>query len=274
MIKRAAAFAALFLFATATMTWGQDVTLTSRDGSVTVTGDLLGFDGQFYRVRTEFGELTVDGSGVLCEGPGCPNLQAYVAELDISGAPEIGQLLLPALIQAFAAQEGLRVEREDESERRFLLELVSKEDDHPVARFYVHLNSSGEGFADLLANQTDIVLSTREITPDERMLARNAGLGDLAARGRARVLALDSLVAIVSNQNPVNDISMAELSDIYSGKVTNWKTLGPQNAPITPHLRDLQSGVGEFALRKLRLEGPDQLAKEALFHTRGIDLAT
>lgn len=274
MIKRAAAFAALFLFATTTMTLGQDVTLTSRDGSVTVTGDLLGFDGQFYRVRTEFGELTVDGSGVLCEGPGCPNLQAYVAELDISGAPEIGQLLLPALIQAFAAQEGLRVEREDESERRFLLELVSKKDNHPVARFYIHLNSSGEGFADLLANQTDIVLSTREITPDERMLARNAGLGDLAAQGRARVLALDSLVAIVSNQNPVNNISMTDLSEIYSGKVTNWKTLGPQNAPITPYLRSLQSGVGQFTLRKLRLEGPDRLSEETLFSPRGIGLAT
>ncbi len=274
MIKRAAAYAALFLIATTAMAWGQDVTLKSRDGSVTVTGDLLGFDGQFYRVRTEFGELTVDGSGVLCEGPGCPNLQAYVAELDISGAPEIGQLLLPALIQAFAAQEGLRVEREDQSERRFLLTLVSKRDDQPVARFYVHLNSSGEGFADLLANQTDIVLSTREISPNERKLARDAGLGDLAARGRARVIALDALVAIVSNQNPVNDISMSDLLEVYSGKVTNWKTLGPQSAPISPYLRDLETGSGQFALRKLRVESGDQLAEDTRFESDGVDLST
>ena len=42
----------------------QDVTLTSRDGGVEISGDLLGFDGEFYRLETIYGELTVDGSRV------------------------------------------------------------------------------------------------------------------------------------------------------------------------------------------------------------------
>jgi len=33
--------------------YAQDVSLTSRDGSVSVSGDFLGFDGEFYRVDTE-----------------------------------------------------------------------------------------------------------------------------------------------------------------------------------------------------------------------------
>ena len=102
MAKCAAVFAALFFFGTALPVLSQDVTLTSRDKSVEVSGDLLGYDGEFYRVETEYGELTVDGSGVDCAGPGCPNLTSFVAELDISGAPEIGRLLLPALIEALA----------------------------------------------------------------------------------------------------------------------------------------------------------------------------
>ena len=69
-LKRAAVFAALFLF-TAASAIAQDVTLTSRDGKVEISGTLLGFDGEFYRLQSEYGELTVDGSGVSCEGPGC-----------------------------------------------------------------------------------------------------------------------------------------------------------------------------------------------------------
>ncbi|MEQ9053409.1 MAG: cell envelope biogenesis protein OmpA, partial [Roseovarius confluentis] len=88
---RAAAYAALFLFAGAFPVSAQDVTLTSRDGNVEITGNLLGFDGEFYRVDTVYGELTVDGSGVDCAGPGCPNLDTYVAQVVFSGAPTIGR---------------------------------------------------------------------------------------------------------------------------------------------------------------------------------------
>lgn len=274
IVLRAAIFAALFIFGLSQAVSAQDVTLTSRDGGVEVSGNLLGFDGQFYRVETEFGELTIDGSGVLCEGPGCPNLKAYVAEVDFAGAPEIGQLLLPALVQSFAASSGLRVERKDESVRGYMLQLVRKDDNEAVARFFVRLNSSREGFADLLADETDIVMSTREISQEERKLARDAGMGDLTARGRARVLALDALVAIVSTQNPVNEMSMAQISDVYSGEVTNWKTLGPQNAPIVPYLRDLETGSGEVAVQRLFLNGDLGLSQNVRFLADNIDLAT
>ena len=77
----AAILAALFVCVTAQTGAAQDVTLTSRDGAVEISGNLLGFDGEFYRVDTIYGELTVDGSGVLCEGPGCPDLTNFVAEV-------------------------------------------------------------------------------------------------------------------------------------------------------------------------------------------------
>ena len=81
---RAAICAALSLWGLALS--AQDVTLTSPDGQVELSGTLLGFDGEFYRIETVYGELTVDGSGVLCDGPACPNLQDYVAEVAISGS--------------------------------------------------------------------------------------------------------------------------------------------------------------------------------------------
>src|SRR6056297_3777599 len=101
---RAALWAALFLGVTCAAAGADDITLTSRDGAIEVSGTLLGFDGDFYRVQTQYGELTVDGSGVICEGPGCPSLTNFVAELSISGSSTMGQVLLPALIEGFALQ--------------------------------------------------------------------------------------------------------------------------------------------------------------------------
>ena len=65
-LLRAAFCAALSFVALTGESRAEDVTLTSRDGTVTVSGTLLGYDGEFYRVETRFGVLTVDGSGVSC----------------------------------------------------------------------------------------------------------------------------------------------------------------------------------------------------------------
>ena len=105
LMRCAAIFAALFFALWPPIAWAQDVTLRSRDGGVELSGNLLGFDGDFYRIQTQYGELTVDGSGVLCEGVGCPSLTDFVAQLSISGSATIGSVLLPALIEAFALRD-------------------------------------------------------------------------------------------------------------------------------------------------------------------------
>ena len=105
---RAAVSAALFLFGSVQASLAQDITLTSRDGKVEIEGTLLGFDGEFYRVETKYGELTVDGSGVFCEGPACPSLVDFVAELAFSGSASMAEVLVPALIEGFALRNRLR----------------------------------------------------------------------------------------------------------------------------------------------------------------------
>jgi phosphate transport system substrate-binding protein len=64
----------------------QDVALIAREGGIVLTGSLQGYDGEFYRIETSYGMLTVDGQGVICEGPACPDLEAPRAEITIVGA--------------------------------------------------------------------------------------------------------------------------------------------------------------------------------------------
>ena len=269
----AAVFAALFLFLSAATAMAQDVTLTSPDGQVEITGTLLGFDGQFYRVDTRFGELTVDGSGVSCDGPGCPNLADYVAEVVFSGSSTMADVLMPALVEGFARFRGLSAQREAMDETHFRIVLKTTDTDSTLGRFIFRATNTDEGFADLLANEADIVMALREIRPDERQRAHDAGMGDLTERNRSRVLALDAMVPVVAPDNPVTRISTPQLAAVFSGQITNWADLGGPDAPIDLHLPADGSGLSQAA--EDRLLRPANLSFDAniIRHDRSGDLA-
>ncbi len=270
---RAAVFAALFLLVQTIALVAQDITLTSRDGSVEITGTFLGFDGDFYRLDTVYGELTVDSSGVLCEGPACPNLIDYVAELRFSGAGTMGEVLLPALVEGFALRSGHSARRINGEAGYFTYELTNRNEDRLAGRFHFRLTTTDEGFADLMANEADIVMSLREVRAEEARLARAAGMGDLGASGRGRVVALDALVPLVSPDNPVSQIATPDLARVFAGKIANWSVLGGPDAPISLHLRDRKTGLGQAVMDRLLKPISADLGAEAVEHENGPELA-
>ena len=260
---RAAVFAALCLAAGEAE--AQDVTLRSRDGGIELNGTMLGFDGDFYRVSTRYGELTVDSSGVLCEGPGCPSLTDYVAELRISGAAAMGEVLLPALIEGFALRSGLvatRAATEGPDQLTYMLQDPAQ--DRRVGKFTLRLSDTDEGFADLLADEADLVMALREVRPAEVQRAREAGLGDLSAPARSRVLALDGLLPAVAPGSPLTSLALADLARILAGDLVNWQDLGGPDAPIVLHLTRRDSGTVQ-ALED-RLLAPTGLQLAQAYH--------
>lgn len=270
---RAAIFAALFLMVGALGAVAQDVTLRSRDGTIEIVGTLLGFDGEFYRVETEFGELTVDGSGVNCAGLGCPSLIDFVAEISISGSATIGRVLLPALIEGFALRNNLTAEREVKGTDEARFTYVLTDDGKPVGRFHFHVSNTDEGFADLLADEADIVMAMREIRPDEVRQAREAGLGDMTDARRSRVIALDAMVPIVEAGNPVTALSITDLVRVLTGKIDNWSAFGGPDAPITVHLRGAQSGLSQAMEDRLLRPARAELGASVLRHASNQALA-
>jgi len=268
---RAAVGAALFLFGSASTLTAQDVTLSSLDGAVEINGDLLGFDGQFYRVDTQFGELTVDGSGVTCDGPGCPNLQDFVAELTLSGASSIAEVLLPALIEGFALRNGFQTRRNSLPDGNFEY-LLLRGDSTLAARLTFLISNTDEGFADLLADEADVVMALREIRPEERQRARDAGMGDMTGASRSRVLALDAMVPVVAPGNPVNSISLPQLAQVFAGNITNWQELGGPDAPIAVHLPVAGSGLAQAVEDRLLAPAKLPLSEDLRRHDRSSGL--
>ncbi len=213
----------------------QDVTLTSRDKSIEISGDLLGFDGDFYRVDTVYGELTVDSTGVLCEGPACPNLESYIAQLTFSGSRVIGRVLLPALIEGYARHAGLiAVREEDEADKGTIWYwLQSTQGTETAGLFNIRLTSSDEGFADILSNNADIAMSLREASDDETAQAKEIGYGILT-KGRQQVfIGHDALVLSAPQTSALDEIKVDQLSEVLLGEITGWDDLGTNDdAPI------------------------------------------
>ncbi len=269
---RAAIFAALFLLVPLCPAVAQDVTLTSQDGTIELSGTLLGFDGEYYRVDTIYGELTLDSSGVTCDGPGCPDLTAFVAEVAISGTAAAGQVLMPALIEAFALQAGLSATRQVRDDAHFTYVLQDAED-RPVARFGFRTTTTDEGFADLLAGEAGIVLAAREVRAEEVRRAQGAGLGRLDAPGRSEVLALDALVPVVSPGLFVREVSLSDLAGLLSGRLPDWSALGGEEAAVSVHAQGPQAGLQQALEDRVLTPSGADLSAGAIRHDSNAALA-
>ncbi|NBE07423.1 OmpA family protein [Paragemmobacter ruber] len=193
--------------------WAQDVTLTARDGGLALTGTLQGWDGEFYRIETEYGALTVDGQGVICDGPGCPDLTAPRIPVRIVGEGDPGRALLPPLVAAFARARGL--DHVVDGDATILTDPTTGQ---VLAEFSFQPMDQDSARAALMAGRAELILSAGT-EPD---------LG-------SRTLALDALVPIIAADNPVAQLSSADLARALSGEVQNWSEIGGPDMPLVLH---------------------------------------
>lgn len=225
----------------------QDVELRSLDGSVELEGNLISYDGAFYRLDTVYGPLTVSAEGVSCAGPGCPDLATFVAEARVAGAATVAEGLLPELLEAFAESRGMAMGIEDG-----LTYVLRRADGSSAARFTVAPGSTDDGFQALLNGDADIALALREPSVAEIAASEAANPDDPPLDDRVRVLALDALVPVVSRENPVNALSLSDVARLFSGDMTNWQDLGGPDAPIALHMLAPGFGLSQaFAARVL-----------------------
>ena len=243
----------------------QDVTLSSRDGGIEVSGTLIGFDGEFYRIRSEYGDLTLDGTGVICDGPGCPDLSAYVARVGFSGSDLMGQRLMPLLLDAFSKDAGYDLLTKPDDEAMLFVFSEPKSGD-VVAEFRISSVTNSEGFAHLVAGTADIAMSTRAALPNETALVVEAGLGNLESPQQSKVIALDAIVPIVSGRNPLRQISIEQLSALFRGDVAHWSDLNGVDAPVYAHIHRGDVAAYLNFLEGVLLPGGHTYGPNTIFH--------
>jgi phosphate transport system substrate-binding protein len=110
---------------------------------------------------------------------------------------------------------------------------------------------SGTGFAALINGTTDICQASRPIKEAEQeQLQQKFG-----ARAEEIVVARDGLAVYVNADNPVEALTLAQVKDLYQGRVTNWKQVGGPDRPVILYGRENSSGTYAYFKEHVLEEG-------------------
>lgn len=257
-----------------------EATLKLHDGS-RQKGMVLEVAPGRYDVVTQYGPITYPRSIIadICPADGCPE-DAVVAEapaveapqevaeavaedvaeavveadvvasiapttLRLQGSNTVGAQLAPALLEAWVAKEGASMGAwvlGNENERS-----VEVEGELPggVSEITLAAHGSSTGFRAMLAGEADIAMASRRIKDAERNDLQAAGYADPLAEGvdGEVVVGLDGVAVIVHPDNPIRELSIEQVRDIFVGAVTNWSQIGGPDLPIVVHTRDGKSGT-------------------------------
>jgi phosphate transport system substrate-binding protein len=112
---------------------------------------------------------------------------------------------------------------------------------HPKVSIGVSGPGSGAGIAALINGTTDICQASRTIKQAEIDEARANDIEPYELQ-----VATDALSVVVNPANPVSELTIAQLSAIFTGKITNWNEVGGNNATIVVLSRDTNSGTHVF----------------------------
>ncbi|MEI9961675.1 MAG: phosphate ABC transporter substrate-binding protein [Limisphaerales bacterium] len=123
---------------------------------------------------------------------------------------------------------------------------------HADVKIQVSGGGSGVGFAALQNQTTDLCNASRKAKAAEIANCVKA----FGKRPTEYKVALDGLSVYVSADNPLKELTVAQISDIFTGKVKNWKEIGGLDAPITVYSRENSSGTYEF-FKEHVLKGQD-----------------
>lgn len=117
---------------------------------------------------------------------------------------------------------------------------------HPEVRISVGGGGSGTGIAALINGTVDIANASRAIKPEEVEAARRNNI-----EPQEFVVARDAIAVIVHPENPVEQLTLQQISDIYSGKITNWRQVGGEDWPIVRLSRETNSGTHVYFLEEV-----------------------
>ena len=124
---------------------------------------------------------------------------------------------------------------------------------HPEIRISVTGGGSGTGIASLINGTVDLANASRRIKEEEVEEAKSNGIEPVE-----HIIARDAIAVIVNPENPVSQLTLKQISDIYSGKYSNWTEVGGEDRPIVRLSRETNSGTHVYFLETvLRLGKSD-----------------
>lgn len=117
---------------------------------------------------------------------------------------------------------------------------------HRDVRISVTGGGSGTGIAAMINGTVSIANASREMKPEEISAAKANGISPVEI-----TVAHDAIAVVVSPSNPVERLTMRQISDMYTGAIRNWKEVGGENRPIVLLSRESNSGTYVYFLENV-----------------------
>ena len=121
---------------------------------------------------------------------------------------------------------------------------------HPEVRLSVTGGGSGTGIAAMINGTVDIANASRRIKTEEIAASEANGITPVE-----HVVARDAIAIVVHPSNPINQLTINQLSDIYAGDITNWRQVGGKDRPIVLLSRESNSGTHVYFLEEVVRRG-------------------
>ena len=112
---------------------------------------------------------------------------------------------------------------------------------YPKVSIAISGPGSGVGIAAIIDGTTDICQASRKMKSSEIEQAEGKGVNPYEIQ-----VATDALSVVVHPSNPVSELTIAQLSAIYTNQITNWSEVGGNDTPIVVISRDTNSGTHVF----------------------------
>jgi phosphate transport system substrate-binding protein len=120
----------------------------------------------------------------------------------------------------------------------------------PTVSIAVTGGGSGTGIAALINGTVDIANASRPMKDGEIEEAQANGIEPVE-----HVVAIDALAVIIHPDNPVSRLTIDQLADMYTGRITNWQDVGGNDAPIVLLSRETNSGTHVYFLEEVVRKG-------------------
>lgn len=131
---------------------------------------------------------------------------------------------------------------------------------------------SGVGIKSLLDGSCAIANTSREMEGKELELAEQKGIDP-----KKFTVGLDGLAVVVNPKNPVKQLTLDQIADIFTGKITHWKEVGGEDKEMVLLSREVNSGTHvyfkEHVLRRGKKEGTEEFSSQALLLSSSQDIA-
>ena len=124
---------------------------------------------------------------------------------------------------------------------------------YPAVEIAVTGGGSGTGIASLINGTVDMANASRPIKDEERAEAEANGVEPVE-----HVVAGDAIAIVVHPSNPVDGLTIPQLSAIFSGQITNWREVGGENRPIVLLSRESNSGTHVYFLEEVVRQGSSE----------------